>query len=291
MLVDMKSILVAAQRGGFGVTAPNIQSENTLRAAIEAAELENAPMILDVDYDANIDLMYFGKMCRELASEASVPIAINLDHGASYEEGVWAIRAGFTSIMADRSSLPFEENAAQVKELVKIAHTVGVSVEAELGHVGIGADYGSDSTATLTIPEEAKRYVEITGVDCLAVAIGTAHGPYKGTPHLDFERLAALREAVDVPLVIHGGSGTGEKNLVRAIQGGITKVNLGTDLYTAGVAACENSGAIPYLKPYIFKEGFRDKLVEYIRLFGQQGRAADVPAPEKRTWRGPRTEY
>ena len=291
MLVDMKTILVAAQKGGYGVTAPSIQNETTLRAAIEAAEQENAPMILDMDYDANVDLLYFVRMCTDLAKESYVPIAINQDHGATYEEAIWGIRAGCTSIMPDRSSLSFEENAKQVKELVKIAHAIGVSVEAELGHVGIGENYINDRDAALTVPEEAKKFVEITGVDCLAVAIGTAHGPYKGEPHIDFKRLEAIREVVNVPLVIHGGSGTGPENLKRAIKGGITKGNLGTDLYTAAVDACKESNTIPYLKPYVFKDAFKNKLVEYIRLFEQNDRAGDISPTKKVVWNGPRVEY
>lgn len=287
----MKKILLAAQRGGYAVTAPSIQNETTLRAALEAAEQEYAPMILDMDYDANEDLLFFGRMCIDLANSARVPVAINQDHGATFEEAIWGIRAGCTSIMPDRSSLPFEENAQQVRELVKIAHAVGVSVEAELGHVGSGETYENDPDAVLTIPEEAKKFVEVTGIDALAVAIGTAHGPYKGEPHLDFERLAAIRNVVDVPLVIHGGSGTGAENLKKAIKGGITKVNLGTDLYTAAVDACQESSEIPYLKSYIFKEAFRDKLVEYIRLFGQNGHADDISPSERTVWKGPRTEY
>lgn len=291
MLVDMKTILLAAQKGGYGVAAPSIQDETTLRAALEAAEQENAPIILNVDYDANADLMYFVKMCTELAKESFIPVAVNQDHGASFEEAIWGIRAGCTSIMPDRSSLTFEENAEQVKELVRIAHSVGVSVEAELGHVGTGEHYHDDPKAVLTVPKEAENFIRITGADCLAIAIGTAHGPYKGEPCLDFERLEAIRKAVDVPLVIHGGSGTGAENLKKAVKGGITKINLGTDLYTAAAEACRTTSAIPYMQPFVFKEAFKKKLAEYIRLFGQNNHARDISSVQKIKWSGPRTEY
>ena len=153
-----------------------------------------------------------------MADKANVPVAINLDHGATYEDAIDAIAAGFTSIMVDRSSLPYEENVAQVKELVKVAHATGVSVEAELGHVGQGDNYAVDGKQALTDPAEAKKYIEETGIDMLAVAVGTAHGEYIGTPHIDFDRLAAIKEAVgqDFPLVLHGGSGSGDENLAKA---------------------------------------------------------------------------
>ena len=159
MLVTMKAILDKARAEGYGVTAPNVNNEDTARAAVEAAVENKAPMILDVGYSANQDIVFFGRMCEALAKEANVPIAINLDHGAKYEHAVWAIRAGFTSIMVDRSTLPYEENVAQVSELVKVAHAVDVSVEAELGHVGQGLQYSVDRNAGLTNPDQAADYV------------------------------------------------------------------------------------------------------------------------------------
>lgn len=179
-------------------------------------------------------MVMLGRIIEQMAIRASVPVAIQLDHGAKFSDAILAIRSGFTSIMVDRSSCPFEQNVAEVADLVRIAHSVGVSVEAELGHVGFGESYAADRDAGLTNVAEATEYVERSGCDALAVAIGTAHGIYKGVPHLDFDRLAELNAAVSIPLVLHGGSGSGDDNLVKAIAGGITKINIASDLFVAG---------------------------------------------------------
>ncbi len=274
MLVTMKEILDAARAGGYGVTAPNINNEDTARAAIEAAVENKSPMILDIGFKANQDIVFFGRMCEALSKEASVPIAINQDHGGEYAHAIWAIRAGYTSIMVDRSTLPYEENVAQVAELVKVAHAVNVSVEAELGHVGQGVQYDIDRDAALTNPDQAADYVEKTGVDCLAVAIGTAHGEYKGTPYLDFPLLHKIFDIVKVPLVLHGGSGTGDDNLAKATREGISKVNLATDLYKAGAKAWNDEDCVHAGPGYkLIKTGYKDKLVHYMKLFNQCGKA------------------
>ena len=187
MLVNMCDILKKSREGRYGVVAPNICNEDSARAAIEVAEENKAPLILDVIFSVNPDITLLAKIVKELAEKAEVPVALNLDHGATFEHAMIALRSGFSSIMVDRSSLPYEQNVAEVAELVKIAHSVGVSVEAELGHVGSGEQYEADRNAGLTDPGQAKAYVEATQVDALAIAIGTAHGKYTGTPYLDFE--------------------------------------------------------------------------------------------------------
>ena len=189
MLVNMCEILQKSREGKYGVVAPNICNEDSARAAIQVAEENNAPIILDVIFNVTPDIELLGKIVRDMAEKATVPVALNLDHGGTFEQAMIAIRAGFSSIMVDRSSLPYEQNVAEVSELVKIAHAVGLSVEAELGHVGVGAQYDEDRNAGLTDPAQAKAYVEATGVDALAIAIGTAHGKYVGTPYLDFDLL------------------------------------------------------------------------------------------------------
>ena len=178
MLVTMKEILDHAKKGGYGVTAPNVQSEDTVRAVLEVAEEYHAPMIVDVNAFIHTDLPWFIHMIRDLAEKVSVPVAINLDHGKSYEDIMLAINSGFTSIMVDRSSLSYEENVEQTKEVVKMCRPLGISVEAELGHVGMGNNYAVDGVNNLTVPKEAADFIKETGVDCLAVAIGTAHGRY-----------------------------------------------------------------------------------------------------------------
>jgi len=217
-------------------------------------------------------------MVIEKARDAKVPVAANLDHGRTYEVCVQALREGCSSIMADRSELALEDNIAQCAELAKIAHICGASIEAELGHVGQGMTYAADRDAGLTNPAEAKEFIERTGVDMLAIAMGTAHGVYKGTPHLDFDVLAAVRKAVpNTPLVLHGGSGTGDENLARATREGIAKVNIFTDLSLAAVAAIRengfttNMGVLPVMN--IMMKGYKDKLVHYMKLFNMEGKA------------------
>ena len=169
--------------------------------------------------------------------------------------------------------MPYEENVAEVAELVKVAHAVGVSVEAELGHVGQGLQYAVDRDAALTDPAQAKDYCDKTGIDMLAVAIGTAHGEYKGTPYLDFDRLHQIFDAVKVPLVLHGGSGTGDENLAKATREGISKVNLATDLYKAGAAAVIEEEPNHGMQMYeLLAEGYKAKLVHYMKLFNQCNR-------------------
>ncbi|MDR1765268.1 MAG: class II fructose-bisphosphate aldolase [Lachnospiraceae bacterium] len=280
MYVSMKEILVKAQEGGYGVTAPNVFSEDTVRAVIEAAEEYESPMIIDFGMMGPPEKLVSGtRLIEDLARSAKVPICLNQDHGPTYESAIWCIRAGFTSIMADRSMLPYEDNVAQVAELVKVAHAVGVTVEAELGHVGFAGE--PEGTAQLTDPEMAADFVAKTGIDCLAVAIGTAHGQYKEPPKLDFPRLEAIRKAVSVPLVLHGGSSTGDEQLARACREGICKVNLATDLIKAGEKNIVDSGFpnpphIPgkyYSVTGTFVEGYKNMLVHYMKLFGQVGKA------------------
>lgn len=282
MLITMKEMLVEAQKKGYAVPAPNVWNESSVRAALLAAEESKSPVILDCSfmersYGEKAAKVMYEQMLYTIpwSKDATIPVAINLDHGMQYHHAVTAVRAGFTSIMVDRSSLPFAENVRQVKELVDIAHAVGVSVEAELGHVGEGETY--DAKSNLTDPEEAVKYVELTGVDCLAVAVGTAHGAYSGTPYIDFERLEEIRRSVSIPLVMHGGSGTGDDNLYKAARSGICKVNLYTDLVTAGMEAIRkldlgSSNDFSFVEDAAY-EGYKEKLKHYMALFGSAGQA------------------
>ena len=276
MLVTMAEILDRARaEGGYAIAAPNVLNEDTTRACLEAAEENHTPVILDVAYHEVTNFVQFCPMVVEMAKQSNVPVAVNLDHGATFEEAILSIRGGFTSIMTDRSTLPFEENIAQVAELTKVAHAVGISTEAELGHVGQGLRYAKDRDAGLTDPSQAKEYVERTGIDFLAVAIGTAHGVYQGTPHLDFDLLHTIYNTVDVPLVLHGGSGTGDENLARAAREGISKVNIGTDLC---IGAYENlKNQIETIDVYstfnALKEGYKNKLSHYMKVLGQVDKA------------------
>ncbi len=276
MLVSMKELLDHSNEHNYAVMAPNIFYELDARACICAAEEMNAPLILDVEFGSHPDIITQGWHLRRLAEMSVVPIAINQDHGTDFAHAIAAICAGYTSIMADRSFLPYEENLAQVKELVKIAHAVGVSVEAELGHVGSVDDEPADREKSFTRPDEARHYVEETGVDCLAVAIGTAHGLYKGTPTLDFELLKELKETLKLPLVLHGGSGTGDENIQKACSMGINKVNLCSELlqhtYMKLQSVDWKNDDLERLSHH-YQEGYAKRLKEYIALSGSEGRA------------------
>lgn len=279
MLVTMKELLDRANIDNYAVAAPNVDSELTARACIEAAEEMQAPLILDVAFRATADIFFFGHQLRKLAEQSNVPIAINLDHGANIEQVQKAIRAGFTSVMIDRSSYSNEDNIRDVKEVVKLAHAVGVSVEAELGHVGHAENYSHDRDAALTDPKFAKEYIEQTGVDCLAVAVGTAHGSYpKGsTPVIDIERLIEIKKQTNnFPLVLHGSSGTDNEVLRKVCSLGINKVNINNDLCKAAVSAVLNADLDGNRAYFIFKIaqlGFKEKLKEMISIYGSNGKS------------------
>ncbi len=276
MLVSLSEMLGRAKAEGYGVPAISAANEVTLRASIESAEKANSPVIILTGYYMTDAVNYYTRMIEDFASRASVPVTAIWDHSMDFKHSMRGIRAGFPAIMVDRSSLPYEENVAQVKEMVRIAHAVDVEVEAELGHVGQGTNYAVDGSSALTVPDEAVRFVEETGVDCLAVAIGTAHGVYKGEPKLRFDLLEELAAKVPVPLVLHGGSGTGDENLAKACRMGITKVNVANELMRASFDALEAGGmdgnGIYKFWP-VLEKGYREKCMHYFEVFGCAGKA------------------
>ena len=278
MLVPMTEILQKSREGHYGVIAPNICNEDSARAAIEAAAETNSPIILDLIYSASPDITLLAHIVKYLADRVSVPVALNLDHGGEFKQHIEAVRAGFSSIMVDRSSLPYEQNVAEVAELVKVAHSVGMSVEAELGHVGTAADGDGQTSDLYPNVDQAADFVERTGCDALAVAIGTAHGKYPAgyVPHLDFDRLHELYNAVEVPLVLHGGSGSGDDNLARATREGITKVNVGTSLFSAGMQnLADHVGELTRanLGYKMISDAYKAELIRHMELVGQVGKA------------------
>ena len=250
MLVTLKELLDEAKVEHKAVGAFNGTTLEAIRGIIQAAEELNSPVILQhaQSHDDLIDLEEIGPVMKYYAERAKVPVALHLDHGSSFDRCVQALKLGFTSVMYDASAKSFEENAAETAEIVKIAHAVGASVEAELGHIftskvvqGEGA--GADSTDDYedldniyTDPEVAKKFVEMTNVDCLAVAFGTTHGVYLTEPKLDLPRVARLREATNIPLVMHGGSGVSDEDYAVAIENGICKVNYYTYMNTASTS-------------------------------------------------------
>ena len=276
MYISMIELMKKAREGHYCVPAIAVENEHSVRAAIQAAEEKKSPLIMIALYKVNPDIHYFGRIVEDLAIRAKVPVAMCQDHGGTYAEAMWAIRAGFTDVLVDRSTLPLEENIAQVSEIVKVAHAVGVGVEAELGHVGMANQYETDGTGGFTVPEEAIEFVERTGVDALAVAIGTAHGVYSGVPKLQFDLLAELREKVPVPLVLHGGSGTGDENLKKACQMGICKLNISNDLKRGAIAnlneKCKDGMGAYAMYPLLY-EGYKNVAAHYMTLCGSEGKA------------------
>jgi len=245
-LVSCKEILDPARQQGVGVPGIDVIDPASTEGVISAAEALGLPVILMVPETAfpMLDVKVFFRYLVERASSTSVPVAVHLDHGESIETMQLAIASGFSSVMIDGSSLPLDENIALTKSVVELAHAAGVSVEAEIGHVGggEGSFEGTDVDVDLfTRPQDAQRFVEETGVDTLAVAFGTVHGIFNGTPNLDIPRLEQIRDRVGVPLVMHGGSGLSDEQFVSAIKGGITKINLFTEIsMTAAAQAIEH---------------------------------------------------
>jgi len=242
-LCPSRTLLNTASKDGTAIAALNFYNAETLIAHVRAANALNASIILQTT-EATIN--YLGLpillgMAEAAAAELEQPTALHLDHGGSYEVAARCIDAGYTSVMIDGSKLPFDENCALTRRVVDLAHGAGVSVEGELGHVGQNSD-SEDPTETFTRPEDAARFVAETGVDALAVAVGTAHGFYKGAVQIDFQRLKKISDKIpDTPLVLHGGSGVSAELLRQAIACGIRKINFGTELKNAFTHAVKNS--------------------------------------------------
>ncbi|MEO1768641.1 class II fructose-bisphosphate aldolase [Candidatus Enterococcus ferrettii] len=235
MYTSMKAILSEAQRENYAVAAVNCLNLETVRGVVRAAEEERAPIIIQItprSVERHPGMAYFSSLVRFIAEKASIPVALNYDHGELLEGIIAAINCGFSNIMIDGSALHFEENVRRTQIVAALAHQQGISVEAELGHVGEASNGDNYEQGLLTDVSQAKRFVEATQVDALAIAIGTAHGHYpKDTaPKLDFVRLAEIKEQVTVPLVLHGGSGLDDASLKKAVAYGINKINIYSDL-------------------------------------------------------------
>ena len=229
MLVNLQTVLKMAEDGGFCIPAFNVYNMETVIGVLHAAEETKAPIIMQI-YPRLMkeETGYFLSPCvLAAAARASVPVCFHLDHGPSELETTRSLRYGATGIMLDGSTLPFEENIALTRRVVETCAHLDVGVEGELGHVGFTKDEEMDE---FTTPEDAKRFVEETGVSCLAVAVGTAHGRYKQAPVLQIERIKEIKDEVKIPLVLHGGSGVPDEQIRLAVQAGIRKINFGTDL-------------------------------------------------------------
>lgn len=277
MLTNIGEILKRANKENYAVPAVNVFSGLDARAVLEAAEILQSPVIFDIAYKAVPEIKILGENLRSLACRASVPVAIHLDHGSSFAEIMEAVQSGFTSVMLDCSVLPYQENVAHVREVVNAVKHLGISVEAELGHVGQGTEYAD--AKGLTDPEGAERFIKDTGIDALAVAVGTAHGTYKGTPRIDFARLAEIKERTRFPLVLHGSSGTGEENICKACKMGINKVNVCVDILHAVAKKLQNADLSQNHAYEIWDlaaTSVREETMHQITMTGSEGKAWDV---------------
>ena len=230
MLVTLQEIIAMAEAGNYCIPAFNVYNIETVMGVVKAAEEAKAPVIIQI-YPRLINEevgYYLAPVVLAAAKKASVPVCFHLDHGPSEYEATRALRWGATGIMLDGSTHPFEKNVEMTRHIVEVCNAIGVGVEGEIGHIGSVND---DAMDEFTSPEEAAEFVKQTGVTCLAVLIGNAHGHYKKTPKLDIERVKAIREATGgIPLVLHGGSGIPDDQVKAAIAAGIRKMNIGTDV-------------------------------------------------------------
>lgn len=282
MYVSMKDILQHAHENTYAVMAMNSINMEMARAGIEAAEEERSALIINIGPGQMKNHAHASEMVPlviDLAKRATVPITLNLDHGQAFESVVDCINMGFKSVMIDASSCEFEENVHRTKTICDLAHPLNICVEGELGHVGQAIDEDDTDLDLFTNPAQAKEFVTRTRVDALAVAVGTAHGAYpKGKiPKLDFERLSLLKQTLDMPLVLHGGSGAGEENLKKAVACGINKINVCTDAFQVGkdamLKALEENEKTDYMHLCMAAEAAIKAFVKnYMRIIGSSGR-------------------
>ncbi len=281
-LVTSKALLERAYKEHYAVGAFNANNMEQVQAVIEAAEEERAPVILQVSQGAirYCGLAFAAGLVKIAAAEATVPVVLHLDHGTDFEQNVRCLQAGFTSLMFDGSKLPFEQNVAITKKIVEIAHPCGIPVEAELGKVLQAKDGVSqaDVEHAMTDPTEARRFVELTGCDSLAVAVGSVHAMRAKEAALDIARVEAIRQQVAIPLVLHGSSGVTEASIVAAIEHGVAKVNVATYLNEAFVEGIR-SGLAKYpdeVDPrkclQMARDAVKERVREKLRLFKSTGR-------------------
>lgn len=280
MLVTLHDVLRDAKQKQYAVGLFNTVNLEMAKGVIAAAEEADSPVIIGT---AEVLLPFsslreLAPMLVPLAKKARVPVVLHFDHGLTSEKIVEAIDLGFSSIMYDCSTNSFEDNCKEVASMVRFAHARGVSVEGELGHVGAN-EGGAESTGTedhsiYTEPADALRFVQETGVDALAVAIGTAHGAYKSTPKLDFDRLREIAELVDTPLVLHGGSGLSDEDFRRSVANGIAKINIFTDINQAAAKTAHDmffeGAGMTDLMPHI-TEAIKQATLKKMAVFGSPG--------------------
>ena len=291
MLVNMNEVLRPAKKNRYAVGLFNAVNLELARGIINAAESLRSPVIMGtaevlLPYGPLEEVSYY---LIPMAKKASVPVVVHLDHGLTYDTCIKALELGFSSIMYDCSTDSYEENVRKVKEMADIAHSYGATIEGELGHVGDnegsaeGSDHLADPSKFFTDPKLAKDFVDKTGVDALAIAVGNAHGAYKLPPKLDFERIKTIANTVDVPLVLHGGSGLTDNDFRQAIKDGISKVNIFTDINVAAVEAefkkfqSMDKGLIDLIPAAV--EAVKQETMNKLKLFSSDGKAGMSSTP------------
>lgn len=293
MLVSLKELMEDAEKGGYAVGAFNVSNLESLMAIMQAAEETGRGVILNYAevHAPFLSMEQAALIMLDAAKKAKVPVCVHLDHGSSMESCIQAIRLGFTSVMLDASAEDYETNVRETKEIVRLAHSVGVTVEAELGHIfssDMGLAESPKEAETLesfdsaedvyTDPATAKDFVERTGVDVLAIAFGTTHGIYTKKPKLDLERITKIKDAVDIPFVMHGGSGLSKEEFQTAIRNGIRKINYYTYMTLAGGRAVKEAldqkspdeNVFFHDIPMIAVEAMKENVKEAIRVFGME---------------------
>lgn len=277
MLVNLDYVLKDAQEKGYGVGLFNTTDTDMLEAVIAAAEELRAPVIIgtaEVLLPAG-ELKLIAPSIIAAAKRATVPVVVHYDHGLTFDRCMEALQLGFSSIMFDGSAGDYDKNIADTREIVKIAHSFGATVEGEIGHVGQADANDNDATDLYTKVEEALDYANATGVDALAISIGTAHGAYKSKPKLDLQRLNDIHKALPIPLVLHGGSGLTDDDFRNSIKNGIAKVNIFTDLCLAGNRAMQQGldEGKAYLDIRNMKvEEIKKEVIKKMLVFGCDGR-------------------
>lgn len=272
MIVNTQSILKDAREKGYGIAAPNICNEITARAAIETANENKAPLILDLVFTSNPNIAILAKMIREMAEEVKIPVALNLDYCHSYEYALQALSIGFSSVSLDCTDKTMTRNIKETSDIVEAAHALNASVEAQLGKVVSGEDFKKQGVANYTDVNLVKNYVEKTKIDALSIAVGTARGYYKEAVNIDFDRIKKINEIAKIPLCLHGGSFTGVDNLKKAISLGVSKINLSTELFTSAnnyVFVNKDNLSRPDDIFKLYSDGYKEKLAYYMNVFGQ----------------------
>ncbi len=279
-IISLEKVLDYAEKNNFAVGAFNVNNLEMIEAVVRAAEEENAPVILMYYYSVvdNYGSYQTAMLARGIAEKSRVPVVIHLDHSTEIAQTIKCAHTGYTSVMFDGSKLPLAENIRKTNEVTRIVKLFDVNVEAELGYVGFASDDNDINNNNMTSPEEVRKFTNQTDIDALAVAIGNAHGVYRKKPEIDFDRLSTIHRLTDIPLVLHGGTGIPEDDIKKAIENGIKKINVGTQLFKSldkGFKDCFKKNP----DNFSFNKGIKkaQKLIknvvkEKIRLFGSNNK-------------------